>query len=919
MAAVAAEPRAAGAPPTVGDGTELNPDPAPASVKHESDRATECSSVTDLVPLERDGDAAQERVLGRAEERDRPDAEATGKALAAAAGSSGAVCPGESGAQAASSCHQLREPGTGIVEPSLSAEAPAELTPQAPFASPQLASSLEPAASSPSSLPAPSPTTDSGPRTGSPALPEPPEHVMADSVQTAALTTGPSEAEGGMGAPQCGLLHCGAHSEPEAVPNSPEAAQEDGDAPGSQDIAAIRTGDENRGNGSRCFSPAEPAGARAPERTFDVDSIATESQLKPEAASSEPAAMEREPESVAQLVPGSEVRVCLDHIIDDALVVSFHLGEKIFSGVLMDLNKRFGPYGIPVTIFPNRDYRDKSDSMQLKTEPFQLEIEKEEVQDSSNMPTKEPKPAPELSSSSPSLWTSKPPPLFQEGVPYPPPLFIRDTYNQSIPQPPPRKIKRPKRRLYREEPTSIMNAIKLRPRQVLCDKCKGTVAGDKREVRRDCRGDDTKRRRNESMAAGGKRPRSEEKGRGAEVAKRQAPTVGQVKGGAAGNRVVRGVSAVSTSTSRVQLNTKKVLQSKNVDHSKAREVLKMAKAQKRQRNTVTSSTHGKTTRASSLRDAHQKVHFTRRLHQISGSGGGGPGGGNPLPPRIRIKPQRYRNEENHPSTFKPAGTENVLESVVEPNLPLACCPSTHSSSSFSSCSAGEPSAVVEIESLALALEPGSRPRSPSSSQPDPELEPSSQPETVMDHRDAVAAPEQQRGGVVRRGRPRKRGRKPGGAAVCTSLNRYQPDSSNASIYSVDSADDLKSSNSECSSTETVVFPAPGVLRLPSLPGPSATAATCSRASKEGRKHDKSLKARVFSKNVSKCITLDSRTVINKPGSVKDLVASPKRSLVECNCTVTCVTASSFSSLFSALLQHCNTEGLLIAPKSKYCH
>lgn len=45
--------------------------------------------------------------------------------------------------------------------------------------------------------------------------------------------------------------------------------------------------------------------------------------------------------AVSQLIPGSEVRVTLDHIIEDALVVSFRLGEKLFSGVLMDLSKRY--------------------------------------------------------------------------------------------------------------------------------------------------------------------------------------------------------------------------------------------------------------------------------------------------------------------------------------------------------------------------------------------------------------------------------------------------------------------------------------------------------------------------------------------------------------------------------------------------
>ncbi|EPQ07196.1 PWWP domain-containing protein 2A [Myotis brandtii] len=47
-------------------------------------------------------------------------------------------------------------------------------------------------------------------------------------------------------------------------------------------------------------------------------------------------------------------------------------------------------------------------------------------------PSPVPPPEPSLAE---SLRTSKPPPLFHEGAPYPPPLFIRDTYNQSIPQP----------------------------------------------------------------------------------------------------------------------------------------------------------------------------------------------------------------------------------------------------------------------------------------------------------------------------------------------------------------------------------------------------------------------------------------------------------------------------------------------------
>ncbi|XP_016377040.1 PWWP domain-containing protein 2A [Sinocyclocheilus rhinocerous] len=593
-----------------------------------------------------------------------------------------------------------------------------------------------------------------------------------------------------------------------------------------------------------------------------------------------------EPDTVERLVLGSEVRVTLDHIIDDALVVSFRLGEKIFSGVLMDLSKRFGPYGIPITVFPKREYKDKPESMQLNVEAFQSETDKGVTQGPSDAPIKDPADAPDAPlkdpaetpsapqpcpNPQPNPWTSKPPPLFQEGAPYPPPLFIRDTYNQSLPQPLPRKIKRPKRRLYREEPTSIMNAIKLRPRQVLCDKCKGVVVqGDKRETRRgpisDCRSDDAKRRRNDSAtAAAGKRPRSdprsEEKGRSTDGPKRQGSAVrvssataslghSQVKGAAAGNKMVKGVSTTTASSanSRVQLNAKKVLQSKNVDHSKAREVLKMAKAQRRQRESVTGSS-GNTkaiTRAAALQEAHQKVHFTRRLQQISG---GGPGS-NPLPPRMRIKPQRYRNEENDSSSCSscfekvPGGGHLPLPKSAVPR-----CTSTRSSSSSSSssCSASKVATAVEHQRPDKAIE-----SLLSQAQPEPLPAP--------EYREPQAEPEEQEGQEEKR---ETRGSKAGNLVVYMTLNPSLPDSSNTSMCSIDSADDLKSSNSECSSTETFEFPPPGDLRSAPAPAPgtsSAFASASPSAPKDDKKCSKSLKAAVFSKNVTKCAALDGRTI-----------------------------------------------------------
>ncbi|XP_029555483.1 PWWP domain-containing protein 2A [Salmo trutta] len=612
-------------------------------------------------------------------------------------------------------------------------------------------------------------------------------------------------------------------------------------------------------------SSAELGDSCSPQR-FETNCSERDPVSKPSPHVSGAETEEVQTDSVHNLIPGSEVLVSLDHIIDDALVVSFQLGKKIFSGVLMDLSKRFGPYGIPITLFPEREYKDKPESMQLKTEHLQPETENvekpvQENPDGQVVIVPEPNPDPQPK---PNPWTSKPPPLFQEGAPYPPPLFIRDTYNQSLPQPPPRKIRRPKRRLYREEPTSIMNAIKLRPRQVLCDKCKGAVTTvDKREPRRgpvsDSRSEDAKRRRNDSTAAAvSKRlrndPRSEEKSRAAEVAKRQvsssSSSLGQVKGGAGGNRVLRATSTTTSSPvnsgSRVQLNAKKVLQSKNVDHSKAREVLKLAKVQKRQRETTVvtdSSGNAKTmTRAAALQEAHahQKVHFTRRLQQISGVG---PSNATPLPPRMRIKPQRYRNEESHSSTCKLPCLEKVPGSgCLSPPKPDApCCTATRSSSS--SCSTGQ-AAAAESQGPDNGPEP----------EVCPQTQPQVEPPTATEHGDPKVEPVEQGGQEERR---ETCGSKAGNLVVFMNLNPGQPDSSNTSMCSVDSADDLKSSDSECSSTESFNFPPPG-RPSPAVPGTSSAVADPSPAPTEEKKPCKSQK--VFSKNVSKCVSLEGRTI-----------------------------------------------------------
>ncbi|XP_071614650.1 PWWP domain-containing protein 2A isoform X3 [Heliangelus exortis] len=366
-------------------------------------------------------------------------------------------------------------------------------------------------------------------------------------------------------------------------------------------------------------------------------------------------------EAEAPLLPGSEVRVTLDHIIEDALVVSFRLGEKLFSGVLMDLSKRFGPHGIPVTIFPKREYKDKPETMQLQSKPFQDEAQVK-CESNAAVPDDSSLTQPSEPSIAKSLWTSKPPPLFHEGAPYPPPLFIRDTYNQSIPQPPPRKIKRPKRKMYREEPTSIMNAIKLRPRQVLCDKCKNSVVAEKKEIKKGGNASDSskyeenKKRRNESVTTVNKKLKTDHKvdGKSQNESQKRNAVVKVSNIAHSRSRVVK-VSA-QANTSKAQLNTKKVLQSKNMDHAKAREVLKMAKEKAQKKQSATSSS----------KNAHSKVHFTRRLQNTSSGS---------LPPRLRLKPQRYRNEEND-SSLK-TGLEKIRSGKMA-TKPQSRCSSTRS-------------------------------------------------------------------------------------------------------------------------------------------------------------------------------------------------------------------------------------------------
>ncbi|KAJ8266765.1 hypothetical protein GJAV_G00134450 [Gymnothorax javanicus] len=819
MAAVAAEPGAAAASTTVGDGTEFE-----SEANLQTEATDECASAMDLMHLPGGQDAAAECRLVNAETRDRPEQEAAGKAYVAGAEEEQieAGCPEDNirgreveipsehrgWADHRDECDSFKaEFSPVLLEMANEVSAFDSITRLQPSPTPistsepsvvvlhshctPLVSGMETGLAAPllSSVEPVETKTEYVTSRGSDAPTEPAEIVCEVRALIKPLLVVETECKSSNDiiSPELGT-----GSTEDAVLKGSEFVDHSARPPVLEKEKLLGPADENSDftNIFACNSsdPPEIAVDQAPpvlesedlyasRRVCHVDPIEAFSESEPAAAYAKTTGLP--PDSVAHLSPGSEVRVSLDHIIDDALVVSFQLGEKIFSGVLMDLSKRFGPYGIPVTVFPRRDERDRPESMQLKTEPLLLDAKE------------------------------------GEGAPYPPPLFIRDTYSQSIPQPPPRKIKRPKRRLYREEPTSIMSAIRLRPRQVLCDKCKGTVTtADKREIRR---GPDYPAGRGRRRNVG-------------------AAIVWQQGGGGGGNRVPRGVTgnAATAPTS----NAKKVLQSKNVDHSKAREVLKMAKAQRRQRETVvvTVADAKARTRAAALQDAHQKVHFTRRLHRISGGKMGRLAGSSPLPSRIRIKPQRYCNGKNLVGLPMVQGVN--CAPIPKPARPS----STHTPSSL-----GNPTPVaIKKQVRDSKLKPEPQPCLMTQPLPLPNTEPD--PQVMMGHLqgDLKEASREE-------GRQVERGEKEGGRAnkmVCyATLNCGRPTSSNTSVCTVDS---LESSNSESCFSGTLVSQLPNTQRPVPLPRTSS--------SRQGRKHIKSPKVSALSETVSKRVSPNGSAV-----------------------------------------------------------
>lgn len=181
------------------------------------------------------------------------------------------------------------------------------------------------------SFPAPPPVTEAGLSLAEPA--EPTTNVTTDRAETADRDRGYT-----------------ALVQPELRPDSAEDAMYDGTA---ERLSVLDNLDPDLGysknsagteempvRGLRDSSPP----CRSPKRRLMMDTVKPEKSAGEDSSRPEPGSEHGlgDPPlaSMQDLSPGSEVRVSLDHVIDDALVVSFRLGEKVFSGVLMDVSKR---------------------------------------------------------------------------------------------------------------------------------------------------------------------------------------------------------------------------------------------------------------------------------------------------------------------------------------------------------------------------------------------------------------------------------------------------------------------------------------------------------------------------------------------------------------------------------------------------
>uniref|UniRef100_A0A3B3XSU2 PWWP domain-containing protein n=1 Tax=Poecilia mexicana TaxID=48701 RepID=A0A3B3XSU2_9TELE len=231
-----------------------------------------------------------------------------------------------------------------------------------------------------------------------------------------------------------------------------------------------------------------------------------------------------------ELRAGSRVPVTIDHVVNDTLVVTLTYRERSYTGILLDSNKKTGLFCLP-------DFTAKLGDCPITKPDCEIPeiLNEEPVTKSPSQASHRPKDENSVPESSEPTAPLRPPcpiptpvpagqtpfPPYFEGAPFPPPLWVRHTYSQWVPQPPPRPIKRKKRRS-REPGRMTISTIRLRPRQVLCEKCKNTLNSD--EDSKDVITTKDAKRRENAPVLDGKRFRKDKRGE-AEVEKYAASDV----------------------------------------------------------------------------------------------------------------------------------------------------------------------------------------------------------------------------------------------------------------------------------------------------------------------------------------------------------------------------------------------------------
>ncbi|XP_068111214.1 PWWP domain-containing protein 2B [Hyperolius riggenbachi] len=182
-----------------------------------------------------------------------------------------------------------------------------------------------------------------------------------------------------------------------------------------------------------------------------------------------------EAEDGQELRVGSLVPVLVEQMVNGTLVVTLNCGEKSYSGILLDCSNKSGLFCMPPPSVPKNEDTPNGSCNSIPTDAnFSHPLSETPIQDT-ELPVKSN--TDQVSPLLPPPGSAPSYPPYFEGAPFPPPLWIRHSYNQWVPQPPPRSIKRTKRRMSRNRDPGrlIMSTIRLRPRQVLCEKCKNTL------------------------------------------------------------------------------------------------------------------------------------------------------------------------------------------------------------------------------------------------------------------------------------------------------------------------------------------------------------------------------------------------------------------------------------------------------------